>query len=234
MELNPLALTFIPGNEIIVKVAEKNYDSLSIEANNFDVIINPPVCVRPLNANNSEIDVELENLDDDILQVLNNIKTKNLNNVVIGLLNVNSFSSKFDALKTIIPGKVDILIIVETKLDYSYPTSQFYISGYSKPFRHDRDKHGGGVLAYIREDIPCKILGNHNDLPDDIEGLFIELNFRKSKLLLLATYHPPSQADTYYFRCIGNALEKYITKYDKFLLVGDFNAEEKETIMSNF
>ena len=105
---------------------------------------------------------------------------------MIGLLNINSFSGKFDFLKTIISGKVDVMIVVETKLDDSYPTSQFYINGYSKPFRRDRNKNGGGILIYIREDIPCKILENHN-LPDDIEGLFVELNFRKSKLLLFGT-----------------------------------------------
>ena len=92
------------------------------------------------------------------------------------------------------------------------------MNGYAKPFRRNRNTHGGGILdsilVYIREDIPCKILEKHN-LPGDIEGLFVELNFRKSKFLLLATYHPPSQLDTYYFQCIGNALENFITKYDK-------------------
>ena len=74
------------------------------------------------------------------------------------------------------------MIIVETKLDDSYPTSQLYIHAYSKPFRGDRNKYGGGMLMYIREDIPCKTL-NNNNLPDDVECLVVELNFRKSKLL---------------------------------------------------
>ena len=85
---------------------------------------------------------------------------------MIGLLNINSFASKFDSFKTIISGKVDVVIIVETKLDDSYPTSQFYMHGYSKPFRGDRNKYGGGILIYIRDDIPYKILDTHN-LPDD-------------------------------------------------------------------
>ena len=88
-------------------------------------------------------------------------------------------------------------------------------------------------MLYLRQDIPFKSLEIHT-LPGDIEGLFVEINFRKSKFLLLATYHPPNQQDKYYFQCIGNALENYVTKYDKFILAGDFNAEEKEIIMSNF
>ena len=113
------------------------------------------------------------------------------------------------------------------------------MGGYSSPFRRDRNRYGGGILTYVREDIPCKILHNHN-LLEDIEGIFLELNFRKSKLLLLGTYHPPppppppTQQDAYYFQSIGCALETFITKYDKYVLAGDFNAHEGEEKMGNF
>ena len=113
------------------------------------------------------------------------------------------------------------------------------MEGYCRPFRRDRNRYGGGILIYVREDIPCKILPDHN-LPEDIEGIFIELNFRKSKLLLFGTYHPPppppppSQQDAYYFQSIGCALETFISKYDKYVLAGDFNAEVGEEIMGNF
>ena len=102
------------------------------------------------------------------------------------------------------------------------------MDGFAKPFRKDRNKFGGGFLIYVHEDIPCKLLNIHN-FPDDIEGLFIELNFRKSKLLLLGTYHPPSQNDDYYFKSIGDSLD-----YQKYVLVGDFNADENEETMKQF
>ena len=108
----------------------------------------------------------------------------NLDNVIIGLQNVTSLNSKFDGIKCIIPGNIDVMIFVETKLDDSFPTSQFSMDGFVKPFRRDRNKFGGGILIYVREDIPYKLL---NNFPDDIEGLFVELNFRKSKLLLLGS-----------------------------------------------
>ena len=81
-----------------------------------------------------------------------------------------------------------ILIITETKLDDTFPVSQFHIDGFSKPYRLDRNRNGGGVIIYVREDIPSKILTKHV-LPTDIEALFIELNFRKCKWLLSA-HHP--------------------------------------------
>ena len=47
-------------------------------------------------------------------------------------------------------------------LDASFPENQFYIDGFSKPYRLDRNIHGGGVMIYIRKDIPSKELKNHN------------------------------------------------------------------------
>ena len=126
-----------------------------------------------------------------------------------------------------------LLLIGESKLDDSYPTSQLLIDGFSEPFRLDRNSNGGGLLIYVREDIPTKLLFSHS-LPDDIEGMFIELNFRKSKWLLGGMYHPPSKKDDYFFKCIRRALDVYNDIYDKFLLVGDFNAEENGPVISDF
>ena len=126
-----------------------------------------------------------------------------------------------------------MISIGEAKLDDSYPMSQFLIEGFAEPYRLDRDKNGGGILIYVRDFIPCKRLRKHT-FPHDIEGMVVELNFRKSKWLLFATYHPPAQNVEYYLRNIGSALDKYIKTYDKCLLVGDFNAEVSETKMENF
>ena len=49
-------------------------------------------------------------------------------------------------------------MISETKLDESFPVGQFLIDGYSVPYRFDRDGNDGGILFYIREDIPSKLL----------------------------------------------------------------------------
>ena len=60
-------------------------------------------------------------------------------------------------LEEIIKDKIDIFLISETKLDSSFPSEQFVIKGHSTPFRLDRNQNGGGLLFYVREDIPCKI-----------------------------------------------------------------------------
>ena len=70
-----------------------------------------------------------------------------------------------------------------------------------------------GVIIYAREDITSKMLTKHK-FPDDIEALFVEINFRKCKWLLCGLYHPPSQSDQYFFDNLDKALDLYST-YEK-------------------
>ena len=83
-------------------------------------------------------------------------------------------------------------------------------------------------MIFICDDIPSRVLRKHV-FPDDIEGLFIELNFRKAKWLLFGTYHQPTQSDSYYLNNLGKTLDLY-SHYDKKLLVGDFNTEVSDIL----
>ena len=127
---------------------------------------------------------------------------------------------------------LDILIITETKLDNTFPVSQFHIDGYSKPYRLDRNRNGGGIITYVREDISNRMLTRHN-FPDNIEGLFIELNFRKSKWVLDGMYHPLSQPDQYFLNTLDKALDLYCN-YENVLVIGDFNAQIGESHLDTF
>ena len=53
------------------------------------------------------------------------------------------------------------------------------MTGYSIPFRLDRASHGGGMLLFVREYIPYKII--KTDCDADLEGNFVEINLRKKK-----------------------------------------------------
>ena len=150
---------------------------------------------------------------------IKNLRHRNVNKVIIGNLNINSLPNKFDQLREIVLKYVDVLVITETKLGDTFQTSQFLVTGFSVPYRLDRDRNGGGIMIFIRDDIPSRVLRKHV-FPDDIEGLFIELNFRKAKWLLFGTYHPPIQSNSYYFNNLDKALDLY-SHYDKKLLVGD-------------
>ena len=182
----------------------------------------------------------MDNCNDETLEdpfdtpiMLCKLKVKNINRLVIGHLNINSLPGKFDQLRTLCGKNIDILVLTETKLDSSFPNSQFAIDGFSVSFRCDRNRFGGGVLIHIRDDIPSKQVTKHK-LPGDIEEVFVEINLRKTKWLIFGTYCPPNQSAEYFFKQTGYALDTYNQIYEKFLFAGDFNLEESEPCLSEF
>ena len=64
--------------------------------------------------------------------------------------------------------------------DNSFPVAQFQINGFSSPYRLDRDAHGGGILLYVREDTPSKLLDG-TEFKGNLGAMFVEINLRKKK-----------------------------------------------------
>ena len=114
------------------------------------------------------------------------IRAENFGNIIVATLNVNSISPKFDEFKLMVSGYFDVIIVTETKLDDSFPKAQFCIAGFSIPYRLD-NRNGSGLMIYAGDDIPSKMFTKDN-FPEDNKAAFIELNFRKCKWLLCATY----------------------------------------------
>ena len=52
-----------------------------------------------------------------------------------------------------IDGKVDIFLISETKIDGTFPTSQFLMTGYSNVYRLDRNDKGGGTMLFVKDNL---------------------------------------------------------------------------------
>ena len=92
------------------KISFGNLSSLSISDSEFSDISQPE-----------------ESLENNAHQVLLDLRKKNVNNVIIGTLNINSVASKLDQLRVIIGNYLDILTIQETKLDESVPTADLMI-----------------------------------------------------------------------------------------------------------
>ena len=157
--------------------------------------------------------------------ILNNIRIKNMDRLIIAHLNINSLRNKFEALNTIIKDKIDILCITESKIDTSFPQTQFAIRGYKSPIRRDRTTEGGGIIVYIREDITSKRLENLPFNKDHGEGIFIELNLRKNKWLLFVGYNPKKERISQYINNVQSIMNKYINNYDNIIMMGDFNCD---------
>ena len=99
-----------------------------------------------------------------------------MSRIKVGQLSIKSIRNKFDLLLPAVVRNLDILLITETNIDSSFPEAQFEIDGFTTPYRVDRDCHGEGILLYIRQDIPSKLLINLK-ISENLHGVFVELNF---------------------------------------------------------
>ena len=99
-------------------------------------------------------------------KALKDIRISNMNKVIFGYLNINSLRYKFDLFSEQVKDSIDILMVSETKLDDSFPEAQFLVKGFHSPFRFI---NGGGIMLYVRKDIPTKLLSH--DFPG-VESFF--------------------------------------------------------------
>ena len=144
-------------------------------------------------------------------------------------VNINPLRNKFDSLVEILHSNVEILFISQTKIDSSFPTAQLKIEGYTT-YGLDRNSNGGGILLYVREDIPSTLLNTELF----IEGFCIEINVIKKKWILACTYNRNKNLISNHLKEISKNLDNYSSKYDNFIHLGDLNSQPTELAVRDF
>ena len=112
-----------------------------------------------------------------------------MNRLIHGQINIDSIRNRFELLLSLVWNNIDLLRISETKFGNTFPVSQFCVPGYSVPFWLDRTGNRGGIMLYIKEHIPCRMLIKFT-FEQEIEAFAIEINLRKVKWLLVCSYKP--------------------------------------------
>ena len=74
------------------------------------------------------------------------MRIKHVNKLIIVHLNINSLRNKFEFLVEFTRGKVEILIISETKIDESFPLGQFEVNGLM---------HHSGSIKILMVEVLC-------------------------------------------------------------------------------
>ena len=112
-----------------------------------------------------------------------------------------------------------VISLSETWLDESVTDNEIHIDGYSI-LRKDRNREGGGVCNYIRNDVAF-VTRQDLSTDDDFEFMWIELLLPKTKPILVGTcYRPPKQRSFLDF--FANTLSK-IDPSSEIIILGDFN-----------
>ena len=167
--------------------------------------------------------IHVEHHRDTIID-LRTFRIKYPSNVIIGHLNTSSIRNKFELLSFLIDGKVDIFLIRETKIDGTFPTSQFLMSNFSNVYRLDRNDKGGGIMLFVKDNLITFPVSGFCFL-EKTDIFCVELNLRKQKWLIFCCYNPHIHLMKDHLQQIKNAIDYYSKSYENIILIGDFNVE---------
>ena len=148
-------------------------------------------------------------------------------------MNINSVRNKFHFRESEASKHLEILLISETKIDESFPSAQFLLDEFSRPYRLDRCANGRGILLYVRDDISSSLLTEYK-LQDNIECLFIEFSIRKEKWLFCCSYNPNKNDISKHLHCLSRGLDTNISQYDNILPMGDLNVDSSGPVLNDF
>ena len=138
-------------------------------------------------------------------------------------LNINDLRNKIDELGYIArSSNTSVIGTTETKLDNTVYYFQVTVDGYNV-VRNDRNRNGGGVACYTTNDI-C--FNSKACISDNIENIFIDLLFPKTKLISVGIiYNPLSQIQF---------LQQMITESEALDLQSFYNSLRLFNVLTNF
>ena len=134
-------------------------------------------------------------------------------------LSVNSFLPKIDELRNIAKlSNAAVVGISESKLGDSVLSSEIRIDDYSA--RHcDRNRHGGRVVCYIRNDLNFDV---KPFFPPEIENVFFKVLLPNTKPIVVGIiYRPPCQSE--FLEIINTHFSKLDTNNNEIYILGNFN-----------
>ena len=106
---------------------------------------------------------------------------------------------------------VHVLIISETKIDSSLNDGLFKVEGY-KMKRRDRTSHWGGLMTFVRSDLPFK---RRTDLKcQRVETICYELSMSKRKWRILGAYRRPTLENKLFECDMTKTLDQIFMKFD--------------------
>ena len=138
--------------------------------------------------------------------------------------NIRSLLYKIDEVRQIMCDLKNGL--TESWLNSSIKDEEIGISGYNI-FRKDRSSKGGGVVVFVREDLP---IVRRTDLEQcDIESIWLEVTMPRSRGFLVGSYYrPPSSSkhnNSDFMNALSDTIEILATESKEVILIGDFNCD---------
>ena len=119
-------------------------------------------------------------------------------NFIFAHININSFRHKYGFIRDLlIKNTVDIFAVAESKIDSNFTNAQFHVPDYVMHWQ-DLSKSSGGLLVYVRGDIPHRRVKFSEINSDGFESLCIEVKIGNTKTLICCVYKHPKVSNAYF------------------------------------
>ena len=97
----------------------------------------------------------------------------------------------------------------------------------------DRTKTGGGLLLYVNENLPGKIINSYK-FKENSDTVLFEFSISIKKWLLLGNYKALSQNDLSFINKLNLVMNLFSPIYENFVLFSDFNISTENPNLKNF
>lgn len=138
-------------------------------------------------------------------------------------LNARSIRNKMDELKIIVSEhKPDIIGVVETWLNDSVFDSEINIENYHlvrKDRKNDLKSKGGGIIMYIKNEIP--FVNATTDYCSNVDHLWLKILCKNCKPINIGIFYKPPDSNDEHTKFLIENMSKFKTANT--ILIGDFN-----------
>ncbi len=158
-----------------------------------------------------------------IFHEFNTLRKKHQRNFIVSHININSVQHKFHELSVILRNKlVDCLFVSESKINDSHLSSSFKIDDYTLYRRDNQSDKGGGLMCFVRSDIP-----SYCEKPDcdPMESLLVNCVIKGQKWSFLGVYKKPAIPKRIINEKLESVIDRHLNLCDKFLIIGDLNSD---------
>ena len=121
--------------------------------------------------------------------------------------------------------ELDILLLTETKLDSDISPSVYQLAGYHNPITRHRTRHGGGVAAYVKDNLTVKHMPEFDS--DEFEWIWCIIKIKSEVFIICVIYLPPNLTKETHDRFLEKLNDNIVNVQQhnpkNILILGDFN-----------
>ena len=140
-------------------------------------------------------------------------------------INLCVLMNKLDQIKILLRQRsLDVLAVTESKLDSCITDAEIHINGYTV-VRRDRNRHGGGVLLYIKDKWTVT-----NVCPrEDFEMITVDIKLLNSPKITVGVVYRPPDSNVQWLHSFEDHMEDVVINGSEYVIMGDYNYDQLKT-----